>query len=241
MNNKKYLNVALLLISISLVGCGEDTSLPKKGTTNYDLKECVKNLSNKMTDLEKKGYHIRMSDMPIGFNREYEVNRARADYYYDLQDRRMLANKYMEWIHLSDNEKIKLGSWPGCDIRKFQLDYENSLSYVDKQEIEYKKNKEQEADMEKRYGKLQKGNELNSGAGSLVFCESLANIGGNTIKARNSGHSLRKIIDAAQSALADSPQHLSYATGTVTAVYGDRSLRSYDQGYNVVFQSCMKK
>lgn len=74
---------------------------------------------------------------------------------------------------------------------------------------------------------------------SLEFCDALSDIEGKTIKAKRAGHSLTEILSAASSVLADSPERLQYVTSTVTAVYGDSSLRTYDQGYNAVFQSCM--
>lgn len=73
---------------------------------------------------------------------------------------------------------------------------------------------------------------------SIEFCDVLADLGGKTVKARNAGYSLSEILRLAEQKMSDAPERHALAAGTVTAIYGDRSLRTYDQGYNAVFQTC---
>ena len=81
----------------------------------------------------------------------------------------------------------------------------------------------------------------NSNATTIEDCLSLANIGGKAVEVRTSGGSLSQLLSALSTINGGDKQRIEFAKGIAIAVYGDNSITTFSEGYNIVFDSCKAK
>lgn len=74
--------------------------------------------------------------------------------------------------------------------------------------------------------------------GSAPYCSQLADIGANAYRTKKDGHSMDSVLQKIGYILFDNPQKKQAAQGVVIAVYGDSSIRSPKQAYEIVYSAC---
>ena len=72
------------------------------------------------------------------------------------------------------------------------------------------------------------------------YCRQLAEIGSNAYLTKKEGYSMEAVNRKIASILADDPLKLQSAQGVVMAIYGDGSIRSAKQAYQIVYTSCKR-
>lgn len=76
--------------------------------------------------------------------------------------------------------------------------------------------------------------------GSAAYCSQLADIGANAYRTKKDGHSMDTVLQKIGYILSDNPQKKQAAQGVVIAVYGDGSIRSPKQAYEIVYSACKR-
>jgi hypothetical protein len=75
--------------------------------------------------------------------------------------------------------------------------------------------------------------------GSAAYCSQLAEIGANAYRTKKDGHPLEVVLQKVGYVIGNSdPQKKQAAQGVVIAVYGDRSIKSAQQAYDIVYKAC---
>lgn len=73
---------------------------------------------------------------------------------------------------------------------------------------------------------------------STAYCAQLAEIGANAYRAKKDGHSMESVLQKTGYILADDAQRKKAAQGAVIAIYGDGSIKSPKQAYDIVYSAC---
>lgn len=76
--------------------------------------------------------------------------------------------------------------------------------------------------------------------GSAVYCSQLADIGANAYRTKIEGHPMASVHQKIGYILSDNPQKKQAAQGVVIAIYGDGSIKSPKQAYNIVYSACKR-
>jgi hypothetical protein len=71
-------------------------------------------------------------------------------------------------------------------------------------------------------------------------CGQLADIGANAYRTKKDGYSLESALQTVEYILANNPQKKQAAEGVVIAIYGDASITSPKQAYDIVYSSCTR-
>lgn len=75
---------------------------------------------------------------------------------------------------------------------------------------------------------------------STEYCAQLADIGKKVYLAKQDGHSLSAISSTVSNGLAHDKGRQTIAVGVVMSVYGDSSITSSSEAYQIVFDSCSR-
>jgi hypothetical protein len=76
--------------------------------------------------------------------------------------------------------------------------------------------------------------------GSAAYCGQLADVGANAYRTKKEGHSMETVLQKVGYVLSDNPQKKQAAQGVVIAVYGDGSIKSPKQAYDIVYSACKR-
>jgi hypothetical protein len=72
------------------------------------------------------------------------------------------------------------------------------------------------------------------------YCQMLGEVGKNTYIAKEDGHSLYDVLQAVQNIFGNDEQNRTMVTGVVTVIFGDDSISSSADAFNVVYNSCKR-
>ena len=76
--------------------------------------------------------------------------------------------------------------------------------------------------------------------GSASYCKQLAEIGSNAYHTKKEGYPLGTVLQKVGYVLSDNQQKKEAAQGVIIAIYGDGSIRSDKQAYNIVYSACKR-
>ena len=76
--------------------------------------------------------------------------------------------------------------------------------------------------------------------GSAAYCGQLAEIGSNAYRTKKDGYPMKEVLQKVGALLADNPKKKQAAQGVVIAVYGDDSIVSAKQAYDIVYSACKR-